>query len=141
MFAYRSLLSEFKDAIMQKLTKAEEEVMLVLWDLGEGVVRDVISRLKDPETPYTTVSTVIRVLEKKGFIDHRAVGNTYLYYPVITKEDYLKDFLPALVKKYFGGSFAEMASFFAKENDLRMEDLNELIKSVSEELKEIKGEK
>lgn len=124
--------------IMQKLTKAEEEVMLVLWDLGESVVRDVISRLKDPETPYTTVSTVIRVLEKKGFVDHRAVGNTYLYYPVISKNEYLKDLLPGIVKKYFSGSFAEMASFFAKENDLSMDELNELIESVGNELNENK---
>lgn len=120
----------------QKLTKAEEEVMIALWEIGEGVVRDVLSRLKDPGTPYTTVSTVIRVLEKKGFIGHRAVGNTYLYYPLITKERYLKDFIPGILSKYFNGSFTELASFFARENKLTIDDLSELIDTVSEELKE-----
>lgn len=119
---------------MQKLTKAEEEVMLILWDLGEAVVRDVISKLQDPDTPYTTVSTVIRVLEKKGFIGHRAVGNTHLYYPKITKDEYLKDLLPGIIRKYFDGSFAAMASFFARENDISMDELTELIDSVNEEL-------
>ncbi|MFZ5939779.1 MAG: BlaI/MecI/CopY family transcriptional regulator [Bacteroidota bacterium] len=120
----------------QKLTKAEEEVMIALWEIGEGVVRDVLSRMKDPGTPYTTVSTVIRVLEKKGFIGHRAVGNTYLYYPLISKERYLKDFIPGILSKYFNGSFTELASFFARENKLTTEDLSELIDAVSEELKE-----
>jgi len=121
---------------MQRLTKAEEEVMLIFWRIGEGVVRDVIDRLKDPETPYTTVSTVVRVLEKKGFLSHRVIGNTHLYYPVISKEEYLKDFFPGILKKYFGGSFAEMTSFFARENDLSLKELSELIDTVGDELRE-----
>ena len=121
---------------MQKLTKAEEELMLVFWEIGEGVIRDVIKRLKDPQTPYTTVSTVVRVLEKKGFLSHRVIGNTHLYYPVISKEEYIKDFLPGILKKYFEGSFAEMASFFARENDLSLKELSELIDTVGDELRE-----
>ncbi len=121
---------------LQKLTKAEEEVMIALWEIGEGVVRDVLARMKDPETPYTTVSTVIRVLEKKGFIAHRAIGNTYLYYPTVSKEKYLKDFIPGILRKYFNGSFSELTSFFAKENQMSIAELTELIDIVSEELKE-----
>jgi len=121
---------------IQKLTKAEEEIMIALWEINEGVVRDVISRLRDPETPYTTVSTVIRVLEKKGFIAHRAIGNTYLYYPLISKEKYLKDYIPGILRKYFNGSFSELASFFARENNMSVEELTELLDTVSEELKE-----
>lgn len=126
---------------IQKLTKAEEEVMLALWELQEAVVRDVIAELKDPKTPYTTVSTVIRVLEKKGFIGHRSVGTTYLYHPLISKKNYLKDFLPGILRKYFNGSFTEMASFFAKENDLSLIELSELIDVVGEELKENEEDK
>lgn len=121
---------------MQRLTKAEEEIMLIFWEIGEGVVRDAIDRLKDPKTPYTTVSTVVRVLEKKGFLSHRAIGNTHLYYPVISKEEYLQDFFPGILKKYFGGSFAEMASFFARENDLSLKEISELIDTVGDELRE-----
>ena len=90
---------------MQRLTKAEEEIMLIIWDLGEVIVRDVIGKLSDPGIPYTTVSTVIRVLESKGFVGHREIGNTYLYFPVVTKQEYMKDFLPGIVRKYFNGSF------------------------------------
>jgi len=122
--------------LVQKLTKAEEDVMIALWEIGEGVVRDVLSRMKDPETPYTTVSTVVRVLEKKGFIGHKAIGNTYLYFPLISKEKYLKDYIPGILRKYFNGSFTELTSFFAKENNMTIEQLNELIGTVSEELKE-----
>lgn len=116
-----------------RLTKAEEEVMLVLWRLREAIVRDVISNLKDPETPYTTVSTVIRILEKKGFVSHRAVGTTHIYYPLVTKSDYLKGFLSRIVNNYFNGSSSGLVSFFAKENDLSLADLKSAIEEFENE--------
>ena len=70
---------------MKKLTKAEEEIMLILWRLREALVRDIIRELENPETPYTTVSTIIRILEKKGFVSHKAYGNTHLYFPLVSK--------------------------------------------------------
>ena len=121
---------------LKRLTKAEEEIMIALWKLEETTVRDLIAELKDADTPYTTVSTVIRVLEKKEFIGHKAIGNTYLYFPLVSKDKYLNDFLPGIIGKYFNGSFTELASFFARENDLSLEDLSELIQVVTEELKE-----
>lgn len=96
---------------MKRLTKAEEEVMLALWKLGEATIRDLMEKLDQPDTPYTTISTVVRVLEKKGIVDHKAVGTTYLYYPVIEKREYLKGFLTGIVAKYFDGSFSRMAAF------------------------------
>ncbi len=132
----------FKIQQMNKLTKAEEEVMLVLWELGETTAREVIKRLEDPSTPYTTVSTVIRVLEKKEFVTHRAIGNTYLYTPSIEKEEYMKHSLSGLMNKYFEGSFTNMASFFATENNISMRDLREMMDEVKDDLKEdIKKEK
>ncbi len=124
-----------------RLTQAEEEVMLILWDLGEAVVRDIIGKLEDPDTPYTTVSTVVRILEKKGFVSHRVIGNTHLYYPSITKTEYLNTYLPGILQKYFNGSFTEMASFFARENDLSLKEISELIGMVEEEMDEIKENK
>jgi BlaI family transcriptional regulator, penicillinase repressor len=123
---------------MQKLTKAEEEVMLILWELEEATVRDVISRLEEPDTPYTTVSTVIRVMEKKGFVKHRAIGTTYLYSPRIRKEEYMNHSLSRFMNKYFEGSFTNLASFFATENDISMRELREMMQEVREELKEDK---
>lgn len=121
---------------MSKLTKAEEEIMIALWDLGEATVRDVINKLDDPETPYTTVSTVIRVLEKKEFVTHRAIGTTYLYSPLLEKEVYMKQSLSGFLNKYFDGSFTNLASFFATENDITLRDLREMMEEVKEDLRE-----
>ena len=117
-----------------RLTKAEEEIMLILWKLKETIVRDVIKNLSDPETPYTTVSTVIRILEKKGFVGHRAVGTTHLYYPLLSKKEYLKGYLTGIVKNYFDGSSSNLLTFFARESDLSLEELKGLIEEVELEL-------
>jgi len=120
----------------KRLTKAEEEIMLVLWKLKEATIREVINKLDDPKTPYTTVSTVVRVLEKKEIVGHRAVGTTYLYHPMVEKKDYLKGYLSGIVSNYFDGSFSMLAAFFAKENDLSLGELRSLIGEIESELKE-----
>jgi len=111
----------------KRLTKAEEEIMLILWKLKECTIRDAMSELDQPEIPYTTISTVVRVLEKKGFVGHKAVGTTYLYHPLIDKKDYLKGHLSGIAANYFNGSLTRMAAFFARENDLKLEELQELM--------------
>jgi len=118
----------------KRLTRAEEEIMLILWNLKEGTIRDVMNELDEPETPYTTVSTVVRVLEKKGIVGHRAVGTTYLYYPQLDKKEYLKGHLTGIVANYFDGSFSRLAAFFAKENDLKLNELQELMEEIENEL-------
>ena len=120
----------------KRLTKAEEEIMLVLWKLKEATIREVINELGEPNTPYTAISTVVRVLEKKEIVGHRAVGTTYLYFPMLEKKDYLKGYLSGLVSNYFDGSFSRLAAFFAKENDLNLGELQELIGEIESELKE-----
>jgi len=120
---------------MKKLTNAEEEVMQILWDLGHGFVKDVIDRMPDPKPPYNTVSTVIRVLEKKKFISHRQYGNTYEYYPVVSREDYAKVHLNGFLSDYFQNSFPKMAAFFARENNLSMKDLEEIMRLTEEEIR------
>jgi BlaI family penicillinase repressor len=123
---------------MKKLTKAEEEVMHIMWALEKGLVRDVIEKFPDPKPPYNTVSTVIRVLEKKGFIGHKAYGTTYEYYPLVNKEDYAKVHFNHFMKKYFNNSFPQMAAFFARENNLDLNDLEDILKMTEEELKKSK---
>ena len=120
----------------KRLTKAEEDIMLVLWKLKEATIREVINKLDDPKTPYTTVSTVVRVLEKKEIVGHRAVGTTYLYHPMVEKKDYLKGYLTGIVSNYFDGSFSSLAAFFAKENDLDLSELQSLMGEIESELKE-----
>ena len=120
----------------KRLTKAEEEIMLTLWKLREATIREIMSEQSVPDTPYTTVSTVVRVLEKKGFVGHTAVGTTYLYHPLVTKKEYLKGYLSGIVSNYFDGSFSRLATFFAKENDLSMGDLQEILADIESELKE-----
>ncbi len=125
---------------MNRLTSAEEEIMLILWELEECTVRDVINKITEPNIPYTTVSTVIRILEKKNFVSHRAIGNTYLYRTIISQEEYANQSLSGLLNKYFEGSFTNLASFFASENDISMRDLREMMQEVKEDLREDKKE-
>lgn len=124
-----------KDRKELQLTRAEEEVMKILWELGEGLVKDVRDRFPDPKPARNTVSTVIRILEKKGFVGHKAYGNVYIYFPVVSKEMYSKDQLFGLMETYFGNSFPAMASFFAKEKDLSIGELDDLFDELRNELK------
>ena len=120
----------------KRLTKAEEEIMLVLWKLKEATIREIMTELDEPNTHYTTVSTVVRVLEKKEIVGHKAVGTTYLYHPLLEKKDYLRGYLSGLVSNYFDGSFSNLAAFFAKENDLNLGELQELMGEIESDLKE-----
>ena len=120
----------------KRLTKAEEEIMLILWKLGESTIREVMMELSEPQTPYTTVSTVVRVLEKKKFVGHKAVGTTYLYRPLVPKKEYLRGYLTGIVSNYFDGSFSSLAMFFAKENDMGMGDLQVILADIEAELKD-----
>jgi predicted transcriptional regulator len=115
---------------LQTLTKAEEEVMQIIWDLGKCLVRDIIERLGDPDMPHSTVSSVVRILEKKGFVDHKAYGKTYEYFPVVSKEEYAEQGVKGLVEKYFGGSPRMLVSYLVKSKDLNLNELNDLMKSL-----------
>ncbi len=125
---------------MNKLTKAEEEIMLILWELEEATVRDVINKIEDNDLAYTTVASFIRILEKKKFIAHKSIGSTHIYHPLISQGDYAKHSLSGLLNKYFDGSFTNLASFFATENDISMKELRDMMHEVKEDLREDKKE-
>ena len=112
---------------LKELTKAEDQVMQILWKLGKGVVKDIMEKMNDPKPAYNTVSTIVRILETKGFVDHKAYGKTHEYFPTISKEKYTKFYLNNLLKGYFNGSFQNLVSFFAKENDMSASDLEKLL--------------
>jgi predicted transcriptional regulator len=119
---------------MKSLTKAEEQVMQILWNLKEGVVKDVVDGFDEPKPAYTTVATVLTVLEKKGFAARRKVGNVNLYFPEISKKEYTGFQFKSLLSDYFNGSFPKMATFFAKENNLGIKDLEEILKATEQEI-------
>ena len=112
---------------LKELTKAEDLVMQILWKLQKGFVKDVIEEMPNPKPAYNTVSTIVRILETKGFVDHKAYGKTHEYFPLISKEKYTKFYLNNLIKGYFNGSFHNLVSFFAKENKMDIHDLEKLL--------------
>jgi Predicted transcriptional regulator len=119
---------------MKELTRAEEQIMQELWELEKAFVKDIIDRLPDPKPAYNTVSTIIRILEKKGFVDHFAYGKTHQYFPVISKKDYTKSYFKNFLSGYFSNSFQEMVSFFAKEDKMSLSDLEDIVKEVGKDL-------
>jgi BlaI family penicillinase repressor len=127
--------------MIMQLTKAEEQVMQILWDMKEGLVKDIRDSFDDPKPARNTVSTVVRVLEKKGFVGHKAYGNVYLYHPLVSKSDYSKSQLFGLMEGYFNNSFPAMATFFAREKDLSLKELEELLDDTRKELKRDKKRK
>ncbi len=124
------------NAMTMQMTKAEEQIMQILWDLEEGVVKDIRDRLEDPKPARNTISTVLKVLEKKGYVGHRAYANVFLYFPLVSKREYSKHQLFGLLEGYFNNSFPAMTSFFAREKNLSVNDLDRILREAREELDE-----
>lgn len=115
---------------IKELTKAEEQIMQVLWELEKAFVRDVIDELPEPKPAYNTVSTIIRILETKGFIDHEAFGKSHQYFPVISKEEYKNFATEKLMNNYFGNSVESIVSFFVKKEKLDLKEADEIIRLI-----------
>jgi len=112
---------------MEELTKTEERIMQVLWDLRSAFVKDIIDKLPDePKPPYNTISSVVRLLEKKGYVGYKAYGKTYEYFPIIVKADYRKHSFGKFFKEYFDGSAESLLSFIVTEENLSQEDINSI---------------
>ena len=126
---------------MKELTKAEEQIMQQLWGLGETNVKGIIDKLPDPKPAYNTVSTIVRILESKGFADHRKEGKGHIYFPLVEKETYKRKFMKRVMSNYFQGSFKELVSFFAKEDKMDINDIEELMNEVMSDLQKEKKNK
>jgi len=120
---------------MKQLTKAEEEVMQLLWQLKKANVAAIIEELSEPKPAYNTVSTIVRILEDKGFVSHEKVGKGHIYFPLVEKTEYSNQSINKLVDGYFHGSFQSMVSFFMKKNDINMSELEEIMKHIKDEKK------
>lgn len=118
--------------IMKELTKAEEQVMQYLWEIGRGFVKDILEKFPEPKPNYNTVSTVVRVLEQKEFVGHKQYGNTHEYFPLIAQEEYSNFAINKVVNQYFGGSLKSLVSFFVKKNEVDMNELNDILKIIKD---------
>lgn len=123
-----------RQPFMRELTKAEEEVMRILWQLEEAMVKEILAKMDEPKPAYNTVSTVVRVLESKGFVDHKAYGNTYVYFPLIAEKDYKHFAFDKVLNNYFGNSYKRLVSFLVQEKNMDAMELDELLK-LAEKLK------
>lgn len=125
---------------MVTLTKAEERIMQILWDIKKGFIKDIQDEFPEPKPPYNTVSTIVRVLVKKGIVSYNKYGNTYQYYPLISKDEYSKGQMNNLVSNYFNNSFKKVVNFFSESKNLDVHEVDEVMRML-EELKEKKKEK
>lgn len=124
---------------MRELTKAQEEILMVLWEIKEGAVSDVLDKMKEPKPAYTTIATVIKVLEKKEFVAHKTFGKTNVFYPVISKQEYAKSIMKHAVKGLFNGSLNQMVSTFVKEKKVSLQELEELKDIIESEISKKSG--
>ena len=112
---------------MQKLTNKEEEIMHILWKLKKAFVKDILAEITEDQPHYNTLSTIVRNLEEKGYVSHTAYGNTHQYFPAVKIEDYRKEFMSTAIDNYFGSSYKNMVSFFAKEEKISAAELREIL--------------
>ena len=116
---------------LKELTRAEEQIMQILWQLKEGIVKDILEKISEPKPAYNTVSTVVRVLENKRFVDHKAYGNSHVYFAVVSEDEYKKFTFDKLMNNYFDNSYKSLVSFIADEKDLGIKELDELTELIN----------
>lgn len=115
---------------IKELTRAEEEIMQILWELEGGFVKDIIAEMPEPKPAYNTVSTIVRILVQKEMVGHTAHGKSHRYHPLISKEEYSKYKMDNLMSGYFEGSFKNMVSFFVKKKQLDTKELDDILKII-----------
>lgn len=115
---------------IKSLTRAEEDIMQYIWSLGRCTVSNVLDEMEDPRPPHSSISSIVRILERKGFVGHKAYGRTYEYFPLITREDYSRRSVLTLIQEYFNGSAPELVSFLVAKEETSVEELQDLIKEL-----------
>lgn len=117
---------------MKELTKAEEQIMHVIWQLDKAFVKDILAELPIPKPAYNTVSTVVRILAEKGFLDYEAFGKSHRYFPIVSKAEYREFATGKLLSGYFGGKVENLVSYFAQEKNLSLQDLQEILEAANQ---------
>lgn len=116
----------------QELTRAELEVMQILWQKEKAFVKEIIEVMPAPKPAYNTISTIIRVLEKKGYVSHNEIGSTYQYFPLVEKDKYTHSFMGNVLNNFFGGSISQMLCFFSDSKSITVDELEEVIKIIKD---------
>jgi predicted transcriptional regulator len=119
---------------MKKLTKAEETLMKYLWNLGKGFMKDITEQFPEPRPAYTTIATTLAKMVQKGFVGYHQHGNVREYYPRFEKSEYFSHYIGEIIENFYGNSAKQFASFFARETNLTIEELEELKKLIDQEL-------
>ena len=117
---------------MKELTKGEEQVMQVIWSIGQGFANEIMAAFPEPKPAYNTVLTIIRILEKKGFVKHETFCKAHRYQPIVSKEEYSENFLGSVVERYFNNSYLDLVSAFAKKENFSLEELEALKKMIDD---------
>ncbi len=125
---------------MRELTKAESEIMQILWRKGQAFVQDIIDEIPEPKPAYNTVSTIVRILEQKEMVGHESFGRSHRYFPLVKKESYTRSFMHNVMGSYFENSIPKMVSFFTQQENLSVHELEEIKQMVEQKLNE-KGQK
>ncbi len=116
----------------QELTRAELEIMQLFWAKGPSMVNDLLGAMPEPKPAYNTVSTVVRILEKKGFVGHKAYGKSYEYYPLVSKEAYASRYMDMVLNNFFGGSLSRLVSFFSEHKSITIEETDAILKMLKD---------
>lgn len=119
-----------RDRRLQELTKGEEEVMQILWEIGSGTINDIIARMDEPKPKYTTVATFVKLLENKEFVGHTAHGKSFIYSPRVERESYAGRRLDSMLSTYFGGSLSQLVNFFAEREDVSVEEMDSILQII-----------
>ena len=112
---------------MRELTRAELEIMQILWDEKNAFVNDILERMPEPKPAYNTVSTIVRILEKKGAVGHEVLGKSHRYYPLVGREQYARGVMSSVLTSYFDGSLARMVSFFSRNEDISVKEMDDIL--------------
>ena len=112
----------------QELTKAELEIMQVIWKRGKVLVHDILDEMSEPKPAYNTVSTIVRILESKGFVSHKAYGRTYEYFPLVPKDEYTGSYMRTVLDNFFDGSVSRMVNFFSSQKSISVEETDEILR-------------
>jgi BlaI family transcriptional regulator, penicillinase repressor len=115
-----------------ELTKAEEQIMQILWEIEKGFIKDILEHFDDPKPAYTTVATFMKILEKKGYVSHTPFGNAHQFYPLVAKEEYSASHVNSIFKRYFKSSINDVVTFFADNNKVSVNDIDNAIKLLNE---------
>ncbi|MEM7572202.1 MAG: BlaI/MecI/CopY family transcriptional regulator [Bacteroidota bacterium] len=117
---------------IKKLAPREEQIMQALWELKTAFVKDIVEWLPEPKPHYNSVSTMVRILQDRGYIGHEAFGRTHRYYPILQKDDYQAQVVDEVADKYFGNSFSKMVAYFAQQEKISKKELADILRKIDQ---------